>query len=264
MEDYLEGTISEKEIKQLLGLPTQTFFGIAKLIIKYFLVFALVFSFIFGLVNGPAIWQKIRYFWKTEYQSQPYGQIPAKPSTQRGQQVYLPEIANLPQTSQVSVADIKIEDNHILIPKINVDAPIVWQVSEQDIIKSLRNGVVHYKGTALPGQVGNIFITGHSSNYWWDKGQYNQVFALLEKMVVGDVIIISYKNTKYVYKVRNVFVVKPKDLSVLNPTATPTLTLVTCVPVGTTLNRLVVQADQIWPAAPEVSPPVLDLPFLTP
>ncbi|HUD11392.1 MAG TPA: class D sortase [Candidatus Saccharimonadia bacterium] len=139
--------------------------------------------------------------------------------------------------------------NTISIPKINVDAPVNYlaSIQESDIETSLQTGVVHYGDTALPGQAGNVAIFGHSSNDWWEPGNYKFVFVLLDKLAPGDNITIDYQSKRYVYQVTNSQVVNPTDISVLDPTSTPTLSLITCTPPGTSLRRLVVTAKQIYP-----------------
>jgi LPXTG-site transpeptidase (sortase) family protein len=152
-------------------------------------------------------------------------------------------------------------DNSIIIPKINVNAPIEYisSVQENDILTALESGVVHYANTALPGQPGNVAIFGHSSNDWWEPGNYKFVFVLLDKLSPGDIIYIDYQGTRYAYQVQSSTVVDPTDVAVLNPTPTPTLTLITCSPPGTSLRRLVVTAKQITPtpssATPAPAPP---------
>jgi len=144
----------------------------------------------------------------------------------------------------------------ISIPKLNVaNVPIVFEqsISETAIQKSLQNGVVHYAGTAAPGDRSNIVIVGHSSNDWWEPGNYKFVFALLEKMAVGDQIQVNYKQKKYVYQVTGSKVVEPTEISVLQPTSEPQLTLITCTPPGTSWKRLVVTAKQIEPLPNVVS-----------
>jgi LPXTG-site transpeptidase (sortase) family protein len=140
--------------------------------------------------------------------------------------------------------------NTISIPKINVDAPVNYltSVQESDIETSLESGVVHYGNTALPGQNGNVAIFGHSSNDWWEPGNYKFVFVLLDKLAPGDQVTIDYQSKRYVYQVTGSKVVAPTDVSVLDQTTTPTLSLITCTPPGTSLNRLVVTAKQIFPS----------------
>jgi len=139
--------------------------------------------------------------------------------------------------------------NTITIPKINVHAPVIYDDSrdETQILADLQNGVIHYAGTALPGQAGNSVIFGHSSNDWWEAGNYKFVFVLLDKLQPGDQFYVDYQSKRYVYQVTGSQVVEPTNLSVIQPTATPTMTLITCTPPGTSWKRLVVTANQISP-----------------
>ncbi|MBP9827466.1 sortase [Candidatus Saccharibacteria bacterium] len=160
---------------------------------------------------------------------------------------------NQPET--VDTADI------LLIPKINVNVPVVFEASiaEAAIQKALQNGVVHYAGTALPGERSNIVIVGHSSNDWWEPGNYKFAFALLEKLEPGDQIQFNYQKKKYVFSVNGKKVVAPNEISVLQPTTEPQLTLITCTPPGTSWKRLIITAKQIQPVPilPEDKKPVI-------
>jgi LPXTG-site transpeptidase (sortase) family protein len=149
--------------------------------------------------------------------------------------------------------DIEITpyDNRIVIPKIGRNIPLVdithpnvQGVDELNDIfmKELENGVVRYPGSAKPGEKWNAFIFGHSSNFPWMKGNYNDVFALLDKVVFDDEVIVYYGQEKFVYKIHAKNVIRPWDVSVLksNPEiGASEITLMTCWPIGTTLNRLV-------------------------
>jgi LPXTG-site transpeptidase (sortase) family protein len=141
-------------------------------------------------------------------------------------------------------------DPVINIPKINVSAPVVFAQSniEANIQKDLESGVVHYAHTALPGQPGNSVIFGHSSNDWWEPGNFKFVFVLLDKLQVGDSFTVNYESKQYVYQVTETKVVEPTDLSVLAQTPDPQMTLITCTPPGTSWKRLVVKAKQTSPA----------------
>src|SRR3990167_11145314 len=109
------------------------------------------------------------------------------------------------------------------------------------MLENLQKGVVHYAGTALPGTgKGPIFITGHSSYYWWDKGKYKTIFATLDKVSAGDEIKINYDNVIRTYKVYDKTIVLPEQVEVLKPLNEPVLVLMTCVPVGTNLKRLLI------------------------
>lgn len=200
---------------------------------------------IFSLVNAPAMSQHVAYWWESDIQA--------------AQQVeQLPVVAPSPVGSNASPSTntfdpSTLSDDTIYIPKIKTKAPIVWDVTggssdvNADLLKALERGVARYPQTALPDQVGNVFLTGHSSNYWWEKGKYKTVFALLSKLVAGDVIYVKYQGVVYTYRVNGQKVVKPTETSVLNPTKTPVLSLMTCTPTGTALYRRVVTADLVSP-----------------
>jgi LPXTG-site transpeptidase (sortase) family protein len=146
----------------------------------------------------------------------------------------------------------------ISIPKISVNAPVVYATSndENAILTDLESGVVHYADTALPGQPGNSVIFGHSSNNWWEPGNYKFVFVLLDKLVPGDTFTVDYNSHQYIYQVTSTTVVDPTDVAVLDQTSDPEMTLITCSPPGTSWKRLVVVAKQISPAATTVKPTV--------
>lgn len=139
----------------------------------------------------------------------------------------------------------------IIIPKINVEAPVVYDVptiDEKDVQKGLENGVVHYITTPNPGEKGNSVIFGHSSSNILNKGKYKFAFILLKSLEKEDTFIVQKDGKRYVYKIYNKFITNPSDLSVLGPTDKPaTMTLITCDPPGTSTNRLIIQAEQIFP-----------------
>lgn len=138
----------------------------------------------------------------------------------------------------------------LVINKISVETPVVLSKSteESSIQKDLERGVVHYPGTPLPGQRGNSYIAGHSSNYAWAQGSYNYVFKNLNELVVGDVMTVTQRlnNGK---EITNTFVVSlkeevaPDDPRIFADTKTQELTLTTCWPLGTNVRRLMVKAQ---------------------
>lgn len=143
-------------------------------------------------------------------------------------------------------------ENRIVIPKIGKNIPLIeitqpqvsWIDELNDIfMKELENGVIRYPGSAKPGEKGNSFIFGHSSNFPWIKWDYNDVFALLDKVVYDDEVIVYYNQKKYIYKIRTKEVIHPGDTSILKRDHNKSeITLMTCWPIGTTLNRLIL----IW------------------
>ena len=142
-------------------------------------------------------------------------------------------------------------DPKIIIPKINVDIPVVYDeptIEEQKIQEALQRGVVHYATTPNPGELGNGVIFGHSANNILNKGSYKFAFVLLHKLEVGDLFYLQKNSKMYVYRVYKKQVVSPSEVSVLNTQEKPaTITLITCDPPGTNLNRLIVVGEQITP-----------------
>ena len=119
----------------------------------------------------------------------------------------------------------------ISIPKINLQQVIVDGTSVND----LRLGPGHYLGTPLPGEAGNVAIAGHRTTW-------GRPFRNLDKLVTGDQIIITTPRADVMYRVTRIFVVKPDDLSVIAPTSGNMLTLTTCNPPYSAVQRLVVRA----------------------
>jgi len=156
--------------------------------------------------------------------------------------------------SRVSLSvNIAPYEDRIIIPKIGKNIPLV-NVEHHDanssnewhkiFMKELENWIIKYPGSANPGESGNSFIFGHSSNFPWAKWNYNDVFALLNELTVGDEIIVYFKQKKFVYVVKEKIIVKPGHVSSLaGDAANKQLTLMTCWPLGTTLNRLLIVTE---------------------
>ncbi|MBP7760709.1 class E sortase [Candidatus Saccharibacteria bacterium] len=151
--------------------------------------------------------------------------------------------------------DIKVgQEPKIIIPKINVDAPVVYDVPTPDeapVQAGLHRGVVHYNipgASAIPGQKGNAVFLGHSSGSVFNDNAYKFIFVQLEQMVVGDKFYLNYAGTRYTYIVTSTETILPTQVSkLITNNSKPTASLVTCTPVGTNYKRFVVHADQISP-----------------
>lgn len=138
------------------------------------------------------------------------------------------------------------KDFAILIPKIEVNAPVVKNVStinETEYMNALAKGVAHAIGTPLPGQTGNIFMFAHSSLNFWQLGPYATVFNLLNKLEKNDIIVLYYEGNVYEYAVIDNYVVPGWNTEPFEAEYDySVLTLITCDPPGTTINRRVVRA----------------------
>ncbi len=105
--------------------------------------------------------------------------------------------------------------------------------------RTLRRAVGHIPGTPLPGQQGNVAITGHRDTF----------FRPLHKIRKDDEIRLTTLNGSYRYRVDSTEVVKPEDTEVLADSDDAVLTLVTCYPfyfVGPAPKRFVVRAHMIY------------------
>ena len=145
-------------------------------------------------------------------------------------------------------------DPRLIIPKLNVDVPIIYGVNAADHnaqMKAMEKGAAHFAiagANAVPGQVGNAVFSAHSSNDAFAAGDYKFVFAQNEKLVKDDIMYMHYQGKRYTYAVTKKEVVMPNEVSRIQiQTDKPMLTLISCVPLGTAEKRLLVFAEQISP-----------------
>jgi sortase A len=127
------------------------------------------------------------------------------------------------------------------IPKIQLVVPVLPGTDDF----ALNRGVGHIEDTSLPGADGNSGIAGHRDGF----------FRGLQNIAPGDTIEIETLRTTDVYRVERTWIVEPEDVSVLDPTATRSITLVTCYPfyyVGSAPLRYIVRAVQVADNAPAV------------
>lgn len=127
----------------------------------------------------------------------------------------------------------------ITIPKLGIeDASVI--VGGEDLSKSM----IHYGGTALPGEYGNAVVFCHSTlPYFFDPEDYTTICSTLPTLEKGDEIFVDYDGLRFKYIVEEMIVVKPRDIQILEQRFDDSyLSLVTCVPPGTYLERLVVKA----------------------
>jgi len=138
--------------------------------------------------------------------------------------------------SEIKQENIKRFDDHeisgiIEIPNIKVSAAILEGTDD----KALKYSVGHYSETAQPGEAGNCVLLGHR-NYL-----YGHFFRKLNELEVGDEIIIKKDKNTYTYIVSESFVVSPEDVWVLDQTSDSIITMITCTPIGTYTDRLIVR-----------------------
>ena len=136
----------------------------------------------------------------------------------------------------------------LIIPKINANTKVIKNVDPFDSTiyqSALTKGVAHAKNTATPDQIGNTFIFAHSAGNWYQANQFNAVFYLLNKLEIGDEIIVYYQTKKYNYIVSQSKFIEGSELNYMKSKIDQKqLTLMTCWPPGTTLKRLIIIAIQ--------------------
>ncbi|MDO4781291.1 MAG: sortase [Candidatus Saccharibacteria bacterium] len=150
--------------------------------------------------------------------------------------------------------DIKVgPEPRLIIPKINIDAPIVYGAAADVASQrtAMEKGVAHFsvKGaSATPGQYGNTVLAAHSSNDAFASGAYKFIFAQNEKLQKDDIIYVNHEGTRYTYRITKSEVVLPHEVSKIQiGNDKPMLTLISCVPLGTAEKRLLLFAEQISP-----------------
>lgn len=237
-------TLSESDLGDLIALNQSKYTIDFK---KPILMLAVIFGILFIGLNLPAFFKTFTFHRpdiitipeeKTQAQKPKY----SEPNPSNVIIVHEP-------TGQEPINTDAMNNNEIYIPSVNIKAPINWNVAFNDsaIQQGLQTGVVQLKGTALPGEVGNVFISGHSSYLPFAKGDYKQIFVTLPNTKLGDQIFIIRGGTLYTYKVENVFETKPTKIEIMKQSTDSILTLSTCVPIGTATRRFIVQAKQISP-----------------
>ena len=119
-------------------------------------------------------------------------------------------------------------------PSVKMSTPVL----EGSDDATLSRGAGHIEDTPHPGEAGNVGIAGHRDT----------VFRPLRNIHVGDALELTTADRLYRYKISKTLIVGPDDVYVLDPTKSPTLTLVTCYPfeyVGHAPRRFIVQAELI-------------------
>lgn len=139
------------------------------------------------------------------------------------------------------------KDAKIIIPEIGVNAPIILPKStNSDVLNSaLTKGVVHYPGSALPGESGNIFLFGHSTSLPVVKNKAYTSFNNLSKLKKGDIARVRYGGREYWYKVTSVAEKKDSEALIYFDSPKRMLTLSTCNVLGAKEDRFIVEAEFI-------------------
>ena len=142
-------------------------------------------------------------------------------------------------------------DGDVIYPKVATGSPETvlyvprlgrgyhYVVVEGVGVDDLKKGPGHYPGTALPGQRGNVVVSGHRTTYL-------APFNRFDELKPGDPVIFEMADGWYTYKVVGTRIVEPTDTFVINnpyPDLRPvgrSFTFTTCNPKYSARQRLVV------------------------
>lgn len=140
---------------------------------------------------------------------------------------------------------------YVEIPKINVKLPVRHGTSDA----VLKDGTGHIATTHVPTDNRTIHavITGHTGEVGY------MLFDNLTQLRKGDVFQIRVLKRHMSYKVDQIKVILPTDVSALQPIQNSNyVTLLTCYPYGVNSHRLIVRGhyigDDVPPTQPEGAP----------
>lgn len=188
-----------------------------------------LFARLHGALSSRAA---IARFHAVEAEASGKGSVPSDPvlGTKVDVQLWSPKRVAAYEDSLTQKTDVPLAI--LRIPKINLEAPIF---NDTDDV-TLNRGLGRIPGTAHVGEIGNLGVAGHRDGF----------FRGLKDIAPGDSLELNTLGKTEKYVVSRIQIVKPEDTSVLRPTATPTLTLVTCFPfyyVGSAPDRYIVTAS---------------------
>jgi LPXTG-site transpeptidase (sortase) family protein len=144
-------------------------------------------------------------------------------------------------------ASIKSKKTNSNTPIPDQNVIVMPSLHQQEVLhegptaNTLNLGFWRIPGTSTPDKGSNTVIAAHRFTY--RPGLPTLYNA--DKIKVGDEIIIYWNRVKYDYKVSDTSVVPPTQVSILNPSKNPIVTMYTCTPLWTNKSRLVIKADLV-------------------
>jgi sortase A len=119
----------------------------------------------------------------------------------------------------------------------SISIPALWDspapVVQGDGWEQLKKGVAQHIGSGYPGEAGNLVLSAHNDIF-------GELFRDLDQLGPGDEIKVYTATSEYIYRVTGTRIVEPTEVSVMNPTAKPTVTLISCYPYLIDTQRIVV------------------------
>lgn len=131
-------------------------------------------------------------------------------------QVIISEKQYLINNSVINRPAIGEQFGTLKIQALDLEAPVYHGDSDME----LRNGVAHFAGSTMPGEGGNVILSGHKHTY----------LKNLENIKVGQEVLIETNYGTFKYKVSEIKIVEKTDTKELRTLGRERLTLYTCYP----------------------------------
>ena len=162
---------------------------------------------------------------------------------------FAPAVAPLIARKSITVSALPAPEkteNRIIIPKLGVNIPYAPGVESLD-----RGAQWRHPERGNPVDGGNFIIAAHRFSIQpTPQGTVEKSpFYSIDKLIVGDKIIIDYLGTRYAYAIDKIFSVKPDQTEIEAVSDTPKLTLYSCELDGSAAGRIVITATLLGKVA---------------
>jgi len=145
-----------------------------------------------------------------------------------------------------SFIESTVAEPELILPNELGTLPLIYgdSFSPSVIANQLKHGAV-----VLPlgydfGEEGNVVVAAHSSGAI-SYGPYRFAFGQLAELTVGENFFVQANGQRYAYQVYDTEIVWPHEIDHLPRSGAATVTLVTCWPLWTDLQRLLVHAELV-------------------
>lgn len=135
--------------------------------------------------------------------------------------------------NDINLQELDVTHNYVVIPRLGMTEKIL----EGDGVDTVNQGVWRRPNTSMPAKGSNTVLVGHRFTY-----DGASVFYHLDKVAVGDEIQVIWNGSVTSYRVAETKVVPATAIEIEEPTKDERLTLYTCTPIWTAVDRLVVVA----------------------
>lgn len=214
-------------------------FSIKKEMEKFLRIFIFLFLIVIVILNWGTLKEMFNY--KTIYGDM-LSSLKTKFVSEKEIALSVPQI-------KLSEPEFEFSDksDSLEIPKIEIYAPLVFPESSQknDLTKSLKQGVVFYPGSVLPGEEGITVILGHSAPSNWPKINYDWVFTRINELNPSDEIFVYFNHYKYPYRItKKFFLDRGEEIPNFDLSESESiLMMLSCWPPGVDHKRIAVQAE---------------------